>query len=69
MRGFEVVAIVIGIFFAMGIVVGMLLVIALPLVRFALLERRNSRRYVHGGTWWKLPPGDDSGGPPRWPGG
>jgi hypothetical protein len=30
MRGFEIIAIVIGVFFAIGIAVGMLLVIALP---------------------------------------
>ena len=33
MRGFEIIAIVIGFFFAIGIAVGMLLVIALPLLR------------------------------------
>ena len=32
MRGFEIIAIVIGVFFAIGIAVGMLLVIALPML-------------------------------------
>jgi MFS superfamily sulfate permease-like transporter len=67
MRGFEIIAIVIGVFFTIGIVVGMLLVIALPLLRAMLLNRRNRRRYKHGNRW-KLPPNDDNR-PPRWPGG
>ena len=47
MRGFEVVAIVIGLFFAIGIAVGMLLVVALPLLRSdALGSRRSGRRYT-----------------------
>jgi Flp pilus assembly protein TadB len=68
MRGFEIVAIVIGVFFAMGIAVGMLLVITLPLLRAVLRTRRNRRRYRNGGDWWKLS-ADDGRGPPRWPGG
>jgi hypothetical protein len=67
-RGFEIVAIVIGVFFAMGIAVGMLLVITLPLLRAVHRTRRNRRRYRDGGDWWKLP-GDDGRRPPRWPGG
>lgn len=70
MRGFEIVSVVIGIFFTIGIVVGMLLVITLPLLRALLRSRRNSRGDVAGGSWWKLPPaGDEDGRPPRWPGG
>jgi hypothetical protein len=68
MRGFEIIAIVIGVFFAIGIAVGMLLVVALPLLRGMLWNRRNRRRYKNGGNWWKLPPDDDRR-PPRWPGG
>jgi uncharacterized membrane protein YciS (DUF1049 family) len=68
MRGFEIIAIVIGIFFAIGIAVGMLLVVALPLLRATLLNRRNRRRYKNGGDWWKLATDDDRR-PPRWPGG
>ena len=68
MRGFEIIAIVIGVFFAIGIAVGMLLVIALPLFQSVLRNRRNRRRYKNGGNWWKLPPDDDRR-PPRWPGG
>lgn len=68
MRGFEIIAIVIGIFFVIGVAVGMLLVIVLPLLRAALRSRRNRR--MHGGDWWKLPHDDDvSRRPPRWPGG
>jgi hypothetical protein len=70
MRGFEIIAIVIGVFFAMGIAVGMLLVIALPLLRGMLRNRRNRRRYADGGNWWKVPARDDyDRRPPRWPGG
>ena len=68
MRGFEIIAIVIGVFFAMGIAAGMLLVIALPLLRGALRTRRNRRRYKNGGDWWKLST-DDVRRPSRWPGG
>ena len=69
MRSFEIVAIVIGIFFAIGIVVGMLLVITLPLLRALLRGRRNRRRHIDGGNWWKSHPGDDDRRPPPWPGG
>ena len=70
MRGFETIVIVIGVFFAIGIAVGMLLVIALPLLRSMLWRRRNQRRYMDGGNWWKLPRRDDDDRrPPRWPGG
>jgi hypothetical protein len=69
MRGFEIIALVIGVFFVSGIAVGMLLVIALPLFRVMLLNRRNRRRYKSGGNWWKLRPDDDDRRPPRWPGG
>jgi hypothetical protein len=68
MRVFEIVAIVVGVFFVIGIVVGRLLVIALPLLRSVLRESRNRRRYKNGDNWWKLLP-DDDGRPPRWPGG
>ena len=68
MRGFEIIAIVVGVFFAIGIGVGMLLVIALPLLRVMVLNRRNRRGYKNGGNWWKLPP-DGDGRPPCWPGG
>jgi hypothetical protein len=69
MRGFEIIAIVIGVFFAIGIVVGMLLVIALPMLRSELRTRRNRRRYKNGGDWWKLSPDDAVRRPPRWPSG
>jgi MFS superfamily sulfate permease-like transporter len=67
MRGFELVAIVIGIFFTIGIAVGVLLVIALPLLRAVRRERRNRR--LNGGNWRKEPPGNNGDRqPPRWPG-
>jgi hypothetical protein len=70
MRGFEIIAIVIGIFFASGIAVGILLVITLPRLQGMLRNRRNRRRYVDGGNWSKVPPRDsDDRRPPRWPGG
>lgn len=68
MRSFEIIAIVIGVFFAMGIAVGVLLVITLPMLRAAFRSRRNRRRYKDGGNWWKLP-ADDDRRPARWPGG
>jgi MFS superfamily sulfate permease-like transporter len=69
MRGFEIVAIVIAVFFVIGIAVGMLLVIALPLLRSVRLNRRNRRRYKNGDNWWKPASDDDDRRPPRWPGG
>ena len=47
MRGFEIVAIVIGFFFAIGIAVGVLLVIALPLLR-AMLVTSQPPQVQHG---------------------
>jgi hypothetical protein len=66
MRDFEVVAVVIGLFFAIGIAVGMLLVVALPLLKSMIQRRREARRYMDGGDWRELPPRDDEG-PPPWP--
>jgi len=68
MKGFEIIAIVVGAFFFIGIAVGVLLVGALPLLRSVLRTRRNRRRYKNGGDWWKLSTDDDRR-PPRWPGG
>jgi hypothetical protein len=68
MRDFEVVAVVIGLFFGIGIAVGMLLVVALPILKSMLQRRRAARRYMDGGDWRELPPHDDDEGPPRWPG-
>jgi MFS superfamily sulfate permease-like transporter len=68
MRGFEIVAVVIGVFFLVGIVVGMLLVVALPLLRSIVRRRRNGRGYMDGGDWRELPPThEDDEKPPRWP--
>jgi hypothetical protein len=68
MRGFEIVVIVIGAFFVIGIAVGMLLVAMLPLLLAVLRNRRNRRRYASRGNWSKLLPDDDDWRPPRWPG-
>jgi hypothetical protein len=67
-RDFEVVAVVIGLFFAIGIAVGMLLVVALPLLKSMIQRRRETRRYMDGGDWRELPPRDDDERPPPWPG-
>ena len=68
MRDFEVVAVVIGLFFGIGIAVGMLLVVALPLLKSMIQRRRDARRYMDGGDWRELRPRDDDDGPPPWPG-
>ena len=68
MKSFEIIAIVIAVFFATGIGVGVLLVITLPMLRAAFRSRRNRRRYKQGGDWWKLS-ADDDRRPTRWPGG
>jgi hypothetical protein len=69
MRGFEITAIVIGVFFVIGIAVGVQLVITLPLLQSVLRTRRNRRRYKNGGDWWKVSTDDGGRRPPRWPGG
>ena len=61
MTGFELVAGVIGSFFAAGIVAGVLIVIVLSMSR--------GRRYMNGGDRDELLPPDDDMRPPRWPGG
>jgi hypothetical protein len=68
MRGFALIAIVIGVFFVVGIAVGMLAVVALPRLQSARRDRHNRR--LDGGIWWELPPpgDDDERRPPRWPG-
>jgi hypothetical protein len=68
MRSLEIIAIVIGVFFAAGIAVGMLLVITLPLLRALLWHRRHRRSYRRDGNRWKLP-ADDDWRRPRWPNG
>jgi hypothetical protein len=68
-RGFEIITIVIGIFFALGIAAGVLLVISLPLLRGLARNRRNGRQTRKGRNWQKLSSPDDDRRPPRWPGG
>lgn len=65
MTGFGLVAAVIGIFFAVGIAVGVLLVIALPQLR----RYRQARKYMNGADLKEQPALDEDEGPPRWPGG
>lgn len=60
MSGFELVAGVIGIFFAAGIVMGFLIVGVLPRLR--------GRRDIHGADW-REPRYRNDERPPRWPGG
>lgn len=64
MNGFELVAGVTGVFFAAGIVVGALIVLALPQVRCCL----RARRQPGGAGWQEAAAADEDGGPPRWPG-
>jgi hypothetical protein len=64
MSGFELVAIVIGMFFIVGIVVGVLMVIALPPIR----HYRRMRKYMKDAHWPGVPSAEDDSGPPRWPG-
>jgi hypothetical protein len=64
MSGSGLVAIVISIFFVIGIVVGVLIVIALPQIR----QYRRMRRYMKDGHWHGGPAIDDDRDPPRWPG-
>lgn len=64
MRSLEIIAIVIGVFFAAGIAVGMLLVITLPLLRAVLWHRRHRRGYRRDGSW-----SYSNRRPPRWPNG
>jgi len=64
MNGFDLVAVVIGIFFVVGIVVGVLIVIGLPQIR----HYRRMRKYMKGGHWHEPPAIDDDSDPPRWPG-
>ncbi len=64
MSGFELVAVVIGIFFVIGIAVGVLLVIGLPQIR----HYRRMRKYMKDGHWHERQARGDESGPPRWPG-
>lgn len=65
MNGFALVAGVIGIFFLVGIGVGVLIVIGLPQIR----HYRRMRKYLSGDHWHEPPAPDHDGDPPRWPGG
>jgi hypothetical protein len=62
MTSFEIKALVVMIFLALGIAVGVLIVIALPQIRYY----RNARRYLHHGGWEELPPPEGEDRPPWW---
>lgn len=64
MSGIELVASIVGIFFAVGVVVGVLAVIALPRIRYY----RRGNRYMNGGGWQEPAATGDDEEPPRWPG-
>ncbi len=70
MSGFELVAGVIGVFFVAGIAVGVLLVMALPVLRDAFLSlfwpHRDDRRHLDDGAVRRLPRRDDEEKPPWW---
>jgi hypothetical protein len=63
-NGFEVAAVIVAVFFGLGIATGVFLVMALP----ALRQHRYVKRHPENEAW-RLPPGppqDDTR--PRWPG-
>lgn len=64
-RGFEVIAAVIGVFFALGIILGVLLVVALPSLNALFRHRNCGREYLDGGGWDEPPelPEDDGKSP------
>ena len=64
MNGFALVAGVIGVFFAVGIIVGVLIVIALPQIR----HYRHMRKYMKDGHWREPSTRENDSRPPRWPG-
>jgi hypothetical protein len=65
------VAAVITIFFGLGIAMGVLIVVALPIFQHYSEERRrirdNRRRYREGDDWQEPPSSDDDRKPPPWP--
>ena len=73
MSPFEAVGAVIVAFFGFGIVMGVLIVVALPVFRRHSAERRrmrvNRRRYTDGNDWREPPSWGDERIPPRWPAG
>jgi hypothetical protein len=62
MTDFEIGALIVAISLAIGIVFGVLIVIALPQIR----HYRNARRYLDHGGWEELPPREDDEKPPWW---
>jgi hypothetical protein len=62
MTGFEIGAAIVVIALAIGIAVGILIVIALPQIRYY----RNARRYLDRGGWEELPPPPPGDAKPPW---
>jgi hypothetical protein len=65
MTDFEIGALIVAVSLAIGITVGVLIVIALPQLRYY----RRARRYLDDRRREELPPYDDGEQPPRWPSG
>jgi len=64
MTAFEIGVVIALIFLAIGIAVGVLIVVVLPQLRYY----RHARRYLDDRMREELPPRDDDDWPPRWPG-
>ncbi len=62
MTVFEIWAAIIAVSLTIGVVLGVLIVIALPQIRYY----RNARRYLDHGGWDELPPPEDDEKPPWW---
>ena len=62
MTDFEIGALIVAIALAIGITVGVLIVIALPQIRYY----KKARRYLDHGGWEELPPREDDEKPPWW---
>jgi hypothetical protein len=63
MTAFEIGVVIALIFLAIGIAVGVLIVVVLPQLRYY----RHARRYLDDRVREQLPPRDDDDWPPRWP--
>jgi hypothetical protein len=66
--GFELAAIIVGIFFVSGIAMGVLLVMALPMLpaTFRFWPYRDYRAYQDNGAWQAPPRREDDERPPWW---
>jgi hypothetical protein len=62
MTAFEIGAAIVAVSLTIGMVLGVLIVIALPQIRYY----RKARRYLDHGGWEELPPREDDEKPPWW---